>query len=244
MANFKKFMVVPYVNKIEKPSDSFIENADKSMSEIIENSEIADDLKMKLYHKNLNKFLLKYDPETYGVTPVLAKLAQNVTNFIERNKSESKSAIKEEMIDPPAKSFKKENNDFVDDMSFYPNDKNYDTNTDNYRLFYETQTPSTINKTLFNDKISPEINKIETQEQTNNLIDLYEQNTNPAASTRSKSEATHSSGRFGDKTPTKIHPPVKITIPNQRVQHSPKQKSVQKGNGRESVPKWATKKFL
>ncbi len=235
-------MVVPYVNKIEKPSDSFIENADKSMSDIIENSEMADDLKMKLYHKNLNKFLLKYDPETYGVTPVLAKLAQNVTNFLERKTSESNLAIKKEMIDPPANSFKKENNDFVDDMSFYPNDKNYDTNTDYYRLFNET--PSTINKTLFNDKVSPEIKKTETQEQTNNLIDLYEQNTNPAASTRSKSEATHSSGRFGDKTPIKIQPPVKITFPNQAVQHSPKKKSLQKGNGRESFPKWATKKFL
>ena len=235
-------MVVPYVNKIEKPSDSFIENADKGMSDIIENSEIADDLKMKLYHQNLNKFLLKYDPETYGVTPVLAKLAQNVTNFLERNTSESNLATKKETIDPPANSFKKENNDFVDDMSFYPNDKNYDTNTDYYRLFNET--PSTINKTLFNDKVSPEIKKTETQEQTNNLIDFYEQNTNPAANTRSKSEATHSSGRFGDKTPIKILPPVKITYPNQGVQHSHKNKSSQKGNGRESFPKWATKKFL
>jgi translation elongation factor EF-G len=81
MANFKKFMVVPYVYKIEKPSDSFIENAEKNMSEIIENSEIADDLKMKLYHKNLNKFLLKYDPKTYGVTPVIAKLASKCNKF-------------------------------------------------------------------------------------------------------------------------------------------------------------------
>ncbi len=76
------------------------------MSEIIEKSEIADDFKMKLIHKNLNKFLLKYDPETYGVTPVLAKLAQNVVNFQERNTSEFNLPNKEELIDPPAKSFK------------------------------------------------------------------------------------------------------------------------------------------
>ncbi len=84
MANFRKYMVVPFVNKIEKPAESFVENADKNMSEIIKNPEIADDIKMKLYHQNLNKFLLKYDPETYGVTPTLAKLAQNVTDFLER----------------------------------------------------------------------------------------------------------------------------------------------------------------
>ena len=69
-------MVVPYVNTIEKPKEIFVENADKNMTDVITEMNISDDLKMKIYHQNLSKFLLKYDPETYGVTPGLVKLAQ------------------------------------------------------------------------------------------------------------------------------------------------------------------------
>jgi hypothetical protein len=126
MSNFKKYMVVPYVNKIEKPTESFIENADKSMSDIIMNPEIADDLKMKLYHQNLNKFLLKYDPETYEVTPTLAKLAQNVTEFLERKNDFNPIKIIEEKILIPKIEVKDELDDLDVDYSSEPSIENYE----------------------------------------------------------------------------------------------------------------------
>jgi len=40
-------MVVPYVNTIEKPKEIFVENADKNMTDVITDMNIADDLKIK-----------------------------------------------------------------------------------------------------------------------------------------------------------------------------------------------------
>ena len=56
----------------------------ENMSDIINDHHLSDENKMKLYHQNLNKLLIKYDPETYGVTPTIAKLAKLVLDFINR----------------------------------------------------------------------------------------------------------------------------------------------------------------
>ena len=105
MTHIKKYIVVPFVSPIEKPFENFIENADKKMSGAITDTKMSDDLKMKIYHQNLNKFLLKYDPNTYGVTPMLAKLAQSVTDFIDQNKEQDmsiqSSKVKQEILDSP-----------------------------------------------------------------------------------------------------------------------------------------------
>ena len=92
MSAFKKFMVVPYLNRIEKNDESSIADADSKMTEIINDPNTSDDLKIKIYHQNLNKFLLKYNPDTYGVTPAISKLVQAVTDFVEKNR-ESKEIV-------------------------------------------------------------------------------------------------------------------------------------------------------
>ena len=63
---------------------------------------IPDDLKMKIYHQH--QFLLKYDPNTYGVTPMLAKLAQTLNEFINKNERHEElieAQIKQEIPDSP-----------------------------------------------------------------------------------------------------------------------------------------------
>ena len=215
MANFRKYMVVPFVNNIEKPSESFVENADKNMSDIIKNPEIADDIKMKLYHQNLNKFLLKYDPETYGVTPTLAKLAQNVTDFLER-----KNDLREENILTPKVEVKQEIDDLGDDYFFDPNE-------------------APINSRDLDESPVIKLKSKESKGSSQKFLDSYEQNINPAASTRSRKLPTHSYGDHGDKSPVKIKAPLDLNIPkfNKNLKIS-----TQSGHG--TLTKWGTKKFL
>jgi hypothetical protein len=85
MNHTKKFLVVPYVNNLEKPSDGLLQNLDKNMSDIINDKNLAPDQKLKFYSKNLNNFLLKYDPDSFGMAPTLTKLAEVVTKFVESN---------------------------------------------------------------------------------------------------------------------------------------------------------------
>ena len=85
MNHTKKYLVVPYVQNLEKPSESYLENLNKNMSDIIQDKHLAADEKIKFYSKNLNNFLLKYDPDSFGVAPTLTKLAEIVTRFIENN---------------------------------------------------------------------------------------------------------------------------------------------------------------
>jgi hypothetical protein len=76
MNHTEKYLVVPFVKTIESPNESMVNNLDQNMSEIIEDKDLTDDDRMKLYYNNLNKFLLKYDPETHGIPPSLTKLAK------------------------------------------------------------------------------------------------------------------------------------------------------------------------
>ena len=81
----KKYLVVPYVQNLEKPTESYLENLNKNMSDIIHDKKIPADEKIKLYNKNLTNFLLKYDADSYGVAPTLSKLADVVSKFIQNN---------------------------------------------------------------------------------------------------------------------------------------------------------------
>jgi hypothetical protein len=85
----KKYLVVPYVQNLEKPSESHLENLNKNMTDIIQDKNIPSDQKIKLYNKNLNEFLLKYDSDSFGVAPTLTKIANLVTKFVEDNNSNS-----------------------------------------------------------------------------------------------------------------------------------------------------------
>ena len=71
------------------------------------------------------------------------------------------------------------------------------------------------------------------------FLDSYEQNINPAASTRSRKLPTHSYGDHGDKSPVKIKAPLDLNIPkfNKNLKIS-----TQSGHG--TLTKWGTKKFL
>jgi hypothetical protein len=247
MTHFKKYLVVPYVSSIEKPSEDFIENANKTMSDAITDTTMPDDLKMKIYHQNLNQFLLKYDPNTYGVTPMLAKLAQSVNEFIYKNQRHEEpieSQIKQEIPDsplfknnlvtPPSILKKKFNDSYV-----YNTDNAYDMDNNNYKLGvdFDINTPHTEQ-----NQSNLDITKNIHQE---SLLNNYEKGAEPHLNTRSKKEATHSQGSYGDYNPANV--PLKST----KTTKSPLKNNVgptkplkdnKKQNGRGA--EWATKKFF
>ena len=82
MEHTKKYLVVPYVKNIEKPSESYLQNINQNMDQILYDNKLAPDIKLKLYSKNLNNFLLKYDPDSFGLAPTLTKLAKVITNYL------------------------------------------------------------------------------------------------------------------------------------------------------------------
>jgi len=82
MEHTKKYLVVPYVKNIEKPSESYLQNINQNMDEILYDNKLAPDIKLKLYSKKLNNFLLKYDPDSFGLAPTLTKLAKVITNYL------------------------------------------------------------------------------------------------------------------------------------------------------------------
>ena len=51
MNHSKKFLVVPYVNNLEKPSDGLLQNLDKNMSDIINDKSLAPDQKFNFIVK-------------------------------------------------------------------------------------------------------------------------------------------------------------------------------------------------
>jgi hypothetical protein len=61
-----KYLVVPYVKNIEKPSESYLQKLIQNMDEILYDKKLAPDIKLKLYSKNLNNSnFLKYDPDSF-----------------------------------------------------------------------------------------------------------------------------------------------------------------------------------
>ena len=187
-------MVVPYVNTIEKPKEIFVENADKNMTDVITDMNIADDLKMKIYHQNLSKFLLKYDPETYGVTPGQVKLAQTVMDFVAKKPisefKEKETQIKCEPFTTPnftPKNEKKEPNSrkmLSFELSEPLKKSDFSMNNEYYKL-----SDSSINNNDFSKlEYSPD----------NTLVTNYEKYIEPSKNTRAKTDATHNQGLYGD----------------------------------------------
>ncbi len=89
MQHTKKYMVVPFVNSME-PQETYIQDQDKNMSKVISNTNLSPDTKMKLYSQSLNRFLLKYDPNSVGMAPTLTKLAKIVTDYLENKQDPQK----------------------------------------------------------------------------------------------------------------------------------------------------------
>ena len=232
-------MVVPYVNMIEKPKESFVENADKNMTDVITDSNISDDLKMKIYHQNLSKFLLKYDPETYGVTPALVELARTVSEFVDKNNKEQIKADAQIKIEPkdtpkvsPIKIKKREQSskkklEFENATPLIAND--YNMNNDYYKI-----TDSSINKGDYSKlELSP----------NNTLLKNFEANIEPSKNTRqNKKEATHHQGLYGDHliNERNITQRKSTLIPRTPVHNQ----ILGNGNAGESKRKWETKNFF
>ena len=227
-------MVVPYVNTIEKPKESFVENADKNMTDVITDMHISDDLKMKIYHQNLSKFLLKYDPETYGVTPGLVKLAQTVMDFVAKKQisetKEMETQIKYEPLTTPnftPKNEKKEPNSrkkLSFEFSEPPEKSDFSMNNEYYKL-----GDSSINNNNFSKiEYSPD----------NTLLRNYEKDIEPSRNTRAKTVATHNQGLFGDH---KVEEENITKRKSNLTQTTPK--IIGSGNA-EICRKWATKNFF
>lgn len=143
MNHSKKYIVVPFVKTIEKPNDTMVNSFDKNMSDIISDSQLSDDNKLKLYHQNLNKFLLKYDPESYGVTPVLANLARVVMDFIQKNEN-----IDQDLS--TSLTFKDVNDESMKpklDENSFSNGKEHEENSLNQNIFIKNENkPTNTNK--------------------------------------------------------------------------------------------------
>jgi hypothetical protein len=187
----KKFRVVPYnINSLEKSTESYVDNFSNNMTNTIHDKSIAPDNKMKIYRQNLNKFLLKYDPESYGVAPTLNKLVKVVTEFLESNKEPN---LIEDDLKPLFKDIK---DSYSADVSYLnsPEIKNYkkayDFNKDYYKLGSNDNSINTSNIQLPATNYQAEAIK--------NLASFnsdFEPLTNPSDNTRYKApKATHSEG--------------------------------------------------
>ena len=62
----KRMMVIPFVKKLENPSEKFLENLETEMTTILHTNNISVDEKIKLYNATLNRFKVNYDSSTIG----------------------------------------------------------------------------------------------------------------------------------------------------------------------------------
>ena len=270
----KKYLVVPYVQNLEKPTEIYLENLNKNMSDIIHDKKIPADEKIKLYNKNLTNFLLKYDADSYGVAPTLSKLADIVSKFIHNNNSnfaQDNSNVFEKNINstPTPDSNYTTNTVFSNQIRDYdPIDiDNHNTpNFNNSRHFSEPfKTPEQNSRFQQNDKSKD----LSTEGTANSEISISDSNfdsfgfskgTKPTDNLRSKGPATHDEG-LAKKTKTLILP-SKVTLPSPIKQNSnflnqdkPSKsnkykntsKSSNSSNGKQQIARgilWKTKKFF
>ncbi len=226
MKHTRKYMVVPYINPLEKPTESAIQDLDKNMTDVITDKNLSPDNKMKLYSQNLNRFLLKYDPDSYGMTPTLSKLAQVVTEYLEKNNDPT--IIDNDLKPLLLKSETPSNTSLLSSPNY--NNDNFKFNSDYYTLnqpnnsFLDNTTnaktpryDANANNQLYHINTNPLYNN-ETATSSNQL---YPMNTNPAYNTRTKTLATHSKDLQNKRN-------IAITINNPlKVVHSPKRLKVQ-----------------
>jgi hypothetical protein len=198
----KKYIVVPYIKTIEKTSESMVNNLDKNMSDIITDKELNDDEKMKLYNQALNKLLIKYDPETHGVSPAISKLAQIVSDFVlkEQKENQNLTTNNENKINDP----KTENDSFIENLDykqFTPQRERLNSPVYSKRQLFKEKSPENY--------YSPE---------TETVLNNYEKNTYPAANLRNLNVATHSEGIDSSINTLK---PKKIPKKNIPIQKKP-----------------------
>jgi len=196
MNHTKKYLVVPFVKSIESPNESMVNNLDQNMSEIIEDKDLTDDNRMKLYYNTLNKFLLKYDPETHGVSPSLTKLAKIVEDFIEKNNEIKNTSLEvKDNYDDSLNSTKESNSsnyDMLNDnlnTSFVENNE-YLKSSPKYLL---TPKQSKLKEIISPKSESPENNAFYSPS-TEHILKNFEANTNPASNLRNLRAASHSEG--------------------------------------------------
>jgi hypothetical protein len=230
----KKYLFVTYVQNLEKPMESYLENLNKNMSDIIQDKKVPADEKIKLYNKNLTNFLLKYDADSYGVAPTLTKLADVVSKFIQNNNShfsQDNSNVFEKNI----------NSTPAPDSNFTTNtvssnqirDKNpIDVNYNITPHFNNSRSISEGFKTPEQNSRFQEIDKSNEQDLSTDgtvyneisisdpNIDLFgfSKGTKPTDNLRSKGPATHYKG-LENKTRT-LNLPSKVTLPSPINQNS------------------------
>jgi len=202
MNHSKKYIVVPYVKSIENPNDSLVNNYDQKMSEIINDSQLSDANKMKLYHQSLNKFLLKYDPETYGVTPTLVKLAKVVQDFIHTNDQHIVKDIKE----PNNEDDDDNDDDDEESMNLQMNDSFLDSQNDKIKIHKSHNSPNDyddkknefLNTAIYSANETPAKKRAMEDKyyspETENILSNFEKEIQPAQNLRNKKAATHSKG--------------------------------------------------
>ena len=232
----KKYLVVPYVQNLEKPSESHLENLNKNMTDIIQDKNIPSDQKIKLYNKNLNEFLLKYDSDSFGVTPTLTKIANLVTKFVEDNNSNNAqnelSNVFENNINSSQINSLNSNyntpirNNLSDSIITTDKSLNNTNKISNSRLsktdsiqsdpnLSEDFTNSFTFENNNNSLIIPTASNIATQKaaliEDNNFDSFgYPIGTNPTANLRSKGFATHQEGLQSRA----LNLPANVTLPS------------------------------
>ena len=100
----KKMMVIPFVKKLENPSEKFLENLDTEMTTILHTNNISVDEKIKLYNATLNRFKVNYDSSAIGThynfiesiskfqtLPELAELTELLKRNIIKNTANNKT---------------------------------------------------------------------------------------------------------------------------------------------------------
>ena len=240
MNNTKKFLVVPYVNNLEKPSDGLLQNLDKNMSDIINDKNLPPDQKLKFYSKNLNNFLLKYDPDSFGMAPTLTKLAEVVTKFVESNNDPR--TIDEDFKKNLFENSESERNILeTDSLNNSRTDETSEEERDN--IFDENKA---ANDTILYSNL-------------NNSSINYPPETRPSNNTRKKGPATHPEGlapnqnfirnlyRISQKNPSNFLEEKNVTnrknkFKNKSLNSSSKSNSSQNKQNGSGI--WKTKRFF
>jgi hypothetical protein len=252
MNHTKKYLVVPFVKTIESPNESMVNNLDQNMSEIIEDKDLTDDDRMKLYYNNLNKFLLKYDPETHGIPPSLTKLAKIVEDFIEKNNEIKKTSLEvKDNYDESLNLTKETNNSNYDMLNDNLNTSSVENNeflkSSPKNLFTPKQSKL---KAIFSPKSESPENNVFYSPSTEHILNKYEAKTNPASNLRNSKVASHSEGLEPNinigakKTPLSLNTSEKAIKLKLARKTSLNTKKTTKDEAHAGNGLWLTKKFF
>ena len=247
----KKYLVVPYVNTLEKPAENEIQNLDKNMTDVITDKNLADDSKMKLYSQNLNRFLLKYDPNSYGVTPTIAKLAQVVSDYLENNNSPQK--LEQDLMPLFVKTDESSNNSSLNSpryMSKLPFNPHYYNIASKDMSLLETSVADKTAEVDTSQYIAQTSKKPTNKKKQEDPI--FDEATKPTKNTRSHGPATHHEGvqdpkkfAFGAnnkpmvRTPNNQNPEFNASSKKSVNKYKDGKSKKQSGSGM-----WLTKKFF